>query len=684
MAVYSSMNALPHRDKMSEPANYGRGDDEDEDDAEEVGEAAYKTVKDAVLFAIDVSKSMITKPGEGDPKKPDTMLSPTLAALKCAYALMQQRIISNPNDMMGILLFGTEKSKFQESDGQTGSIGLQYPHCYLLTDLDVPAAADVKHLRSLVEDNEEAASLLVASDEEVSMANVLFCANQIFTTKAPNFSSRRLFLVTDNDYPHASSRDARNSAAVRAKDLYDLGVTIELFPISHPDRGFTFDRSKFYNDIVYSATTSDPDAPAPLSADIKPASSASKDGISLLQSLLSSVQSRSAPRRAQFSNMPFEIGPGLKISVKGYILIKRQEPRRTNYIYLPADAEKPQIVKGVGQLVADDTARSVEKTEVRRAYKFGGETISFSEEELAKIKYFGDPVIRIIGFKPQIMVPLWAQCHQNYFIYPSEEDFVGSTRVFSALHQKMLKDQKVAIVWFIARRNAKPVLAALLPSREQRTEDGEQIMPPGLWIKQLPFADDIREPPETEIINAPDTLIDAMRIVIQQLQLPKAVYDPQKYPNPSLQWHYRILQALALEEDLPEKAEDKTLPRWRQIHKRAGQYVKDWGEILDEHFRIWQQTNDRHSKSITNGAPKRAAPSGGANKKVKVESSDGGDGGLTDTDMRDAFAKDAVKKFTVSQLKTWMTGKNIGKGLAKKAELVDAVNEYFETKMETD
>ena len=35
----------------------------------------------------------------------------------------------------------------------------------------------------------------------------------------------------------------------------------------------------------------------------------------------------------------------------------------------------------------------------------------------------------------------------------------------------------------------------------------------------------------------------------------------------ALQWHYRILQALALDEDLPEKPEDKTMPRYKQIDK---------------------------------------------------------------------------------------------------------------------
>jgi ATP-dependent DNA helicase 2 subunit 1 len=190
-----------------------------------------------VLLAIEISDSMLQNPdGNADQD------SAAMAALKCAYQLMQQRIISNPSDMMGVLLFGTEQSKLGDEEAKGA---LAYPHCYLLTDLDVPAASDVKRLRSLVRDEQEAAQLLVPSEEPVAMSNVLFCANQIFTTKAPNFSSRRLFIVTDNDNPHTKDKDARNAAAVRAKDLYDLGVFIELFPIAQP--GGDFDRAKFYD-----------------------------------------------------------------------------------------------------------------------------------------------------------------------------------------------------------------------------------------------------------------------------------------------------------------------------------------------------------------------------------------------------------------------------------------------------
>lgn len=192
---------------------------------------------------------MLTPRPSPDPKKHSDE-SPASAALKCAYHLMQQRIISNPHDMIGVLLYGTQSSKFyDENEDDRGD--LSYPHCYLYTDLDVPSAQEVKQLRSLAspaDADDDVQQVLEPSKEPVSMANMLFCANQIFTSKAPNFSSRRLFVVTDNDNPHAENKGMRSAATVRARDLYDLGVNIELFPISQPDH--EFDTSKFY-DVGY-------------------------------------------------------------------------------------------------------------------------------------------------------------------------------------------------------------------------------------------------------------------------------------------------------------------------------------------------------------------------------------------------------------------------------------------------
>lgn len=612
---------------------------------------------------------MLERPAPSDDKHAERD-SPVSAALTCAYQLMQQRIISNPKDMMGILLFGTEQSDLKDTENT-------FQNCSLLSDLDVPCARDVKQLRDLLEDEEEAAKILKPSKERVAMSTVLFCANQIFTTKAPNFSSRRLFLVTDNDYPVIVKQD-KDTAITRARDLYDLGCTIDLFPISQSDH--MFDRTKFYDDLVYPTSPSDPDAPIAIPSTTKIAKSG--DGISLLKQLLSSINSKAAPRRALFT-LPLEIGPGLRIGVKGFILIKRQQHAKSCNVWV--GGEKPQIVSASTTHMADDTARVVEKGELRKAYKFGGDSITFSTEEFLQIRQcFGDPIIRIIGFKPLSSLPIWANLTKATFMYPSEGDFVGSTRVFSALQQKLIKSRKMALSWFIARKNAAPVLAAIIPGEERFDENGEQTMPPGLWIVTLPFADDIRQCPPTkqEPVSSPE-LTDKMRVIMEQLQLPKGVYDPSKYPNPDLQWFYKILQAMALEEEIPEKADDKTMPKYRQIEKRAGPYIIEYGEQFEVDMAKADVSSAPGLPSRGRTGEKRPKAGGDDDdapkprKRIKKEEEDGDDEqGMTDEQMEDLCNSGAVQKQTVAVLKLYLKAKGLST-IGKKAELVERVQGHF-------
>ena len=294
------------------------------------------------------------------------------------------------------------------------------------------------------------------------------------------------------------------------------------------------------------------------------------------------MRSRIAPKRALFVNLPLELGPGFAISVKGYIFFKRQEPKRTSYIWF--GGQEPLIATGRATKIADGTGHAVGKPEIRKTYKFGGEQVSFSVDEVATVRNFGDPVIRVVGFKAldPDHLPIWANLKAATFLYPSEEDWVGSTRVFSALQQKMLGDGKIAIAWFVARKNAVPQLVALVAAMDQVDEKSGHILPSGIWLVPLPFTDDIRSNPENPVVTSPDPLTDRMRSIVQQLQLPKGRYIPAKYPNPgmysvigakaidsysALQWHYQVLQAMALEDEAPTQLEDKTIPKYKQISK---------------------------------------------------------------------------------------------------------------------
>ena len=200
---------------------------------------------------------------------------------------------------------------------------------------------------------------------------------------------------------------------------------------------------------------------------------------------------------------------------------------------------EPVLVKSDSIKVSGDTHQVVERTpqdkeEECKAYKFGGDQILFTKKELAEVKHFGEPGITIIGFKniTKETLPVWANIKGATYLYPSEEGYVGSSRVFSALYQKMLKDNKMALVWFIARKNATPQIAAMIPGTRKEDDALTIILPEGLWICPLPYVDDLRQNPDTVSISAADELIDKMRVIVQQLQLPKGQYVPNKYPNP--------------------------------------------------------------------------------------------------------------------------------------------------------
>ncbi|KAI1774107.1 ku70 protein [Hypoxylon cercidicola] len=632
--------------------HYEKQDEEEEED--EIGEQDYKAQKDALIFAIDVSNSMLQPPPESDDKKADKD-PPVYAALKCAYQLMQQRIISNPKDMISIVLFGTEKTKYGDDQNL-------YPHCYVYTDLDVPAAQDVKSLRGLAEEGEDA-DVLVPSSEGVQMLHLLVLANNLFTTKAPNFGSRRLFIITDNDDPHGDNKDYKDKAITRAKDLYDLSVTIDLFAITRDEKKFDF--SKFYDDIIYRDVVAEETNPRKVST------SKTGSGQTLLNSLISNINSKQTPKRAYFSNMPLELGPGLQISVRGYNILQKQAPARSCYVWL--DGERAQIAVGETARIAEDSARTVQAGEVKKAYKFGGEYVYFSEEEQKSIKQFGGPIIRIIGFKDRSQLGFWASINKSIFIFPSEEGYVGSSRVFTALWQKLLKSKKVGIAWHVARTNGNPQLVAIIPSKSQEDrKSGAGFIPAGLWLYPIPYADDVREGPgQVNLVRTTNELTDRMNKIIGNLQLPTAMYNPLRYPNPALQWHYKILQALALDEEVPDKPNDTTLPKYKAIHSRCGEYIQEWSRTADEVLgmvRDVKAIKREMEKDDDEDQPRPAKKS----RTAKVSSA-----GINNAELKKRYNDGTLSKLTVAELKPILDERGIdAKGLKK--SLVERLEQWIE------
>lgn len=649
--------------------NERRAEEDDGDD--ELDESNYKAQKDAVIFAIDVSESTLKKPPGSGSKKDDTD-SIVMAALKTASQVMQQRIISQPKDMMGILFFGTEKTKVGDMVGASLD---PYTNCYLHIDLDVPSAADVRALKNMAETGKDPDGILKPAKGSVSIYNMLNCANTTLMTNAPNFGSRRLFIITDNDDPHAGDRLERERAVVRAKDLFDLGVTVELFPVTR--QGQNFDLNKFYTDIIYRDpfAATDPDNPD----EIKTLKTG--DGISLLNSLISNINAKQAPKRAYFSKMPLHLAPGLDISVNGYPILHRQAIQRSCYLWMNGDEK--QIVQGQVIKTEEGSMRTVEKNELKKAYKFGsgGDYVYFKPDELEQIKQFEGKCLRIIGFKPRSMLPPWAAVKKSAYIFPTEADVVGSTRVFSALWQKLLDSDKMAIAWYIARKNAVPQIVAILPSRNPSDEDsGTQFLPAGLWLYPLPFVDDMRDLTSLKsqpVVRASNDLVDKMRIIVENLQLPKGMYDPSKNPNPSLQWHYKVLQHIALDETVKEEGKsDLTVPKFKQINKRVGQYQVEFKETVKSEAAAVQKQlaikRDAEEEADEDERPKKRSKA--APKKAAASSS-----GTTLAELKAAIDGDTLRKKTVAELKAICAEKDLDSTTGKKkADLLELIEEWVE------
>jgi ATP-dependent DNA helicase 2 subunit 1 len=287
----------------------------------------YRDQKDAALFLIHVSPTMV-QPYANEDKSALKM------ALERAYQFLLQRIISQPNDMIGILLFGTVIPHFtpltlQEKTKVEGN----YSHLYNLMDLEVPEASSIKELKHLLNgypsisvlttDDKALYELCTPSKDGALMANVLFAANTILTSKAARFGSRRIFLVTDDDSP--GSKEAQKSAITRARDLNDLGIRLEPYFVSHPGQP-KFDNSKFYENIIYRDDEDQDEGEYHLPT----------DAAARFETLLSMITAKQTPRRSQF-NLLMELDPGMQIGVKGFILVKRQEVQRSHYVFTGGD-----------------------------------------------------------------------------------------------------------------------------------------------------------------------------------------------------------------------------------------------------------------------------------------------------------------------------------------------------------
>ena len=92
----------------------------------------YEVGRDGLIFLIDATASMFVK-------SEDEEGTPFQKSITCAKNVLMSKIISSDKDLVGVILFGTEKSQ-NSSD---------FPNVYDLQALDMPDADRILQLEQL-------------------------------------------------------------------------------------------------------------------------------------------------------------------------------------------------------------------------------------------------------------------------------------------------------------------------------------------------------------------------------------------------------------------------------------------------------------------------------------------------------------------------------------------------------
>ncbi|KAI9361631.1 SPOC like C-terminal domain-containing protein [Zopfochytrium polystomum] len=521
-----------------------------------------------------------------------------------------------------------------------------FEHIYIYQDLEAPYARRISDLEAF-EQSPDSFERDIGSSDEYAFHEALWICNTLFSKAAKKQDSKRIFLLTNNDNPNAGKIDLQRSAMTRANDLHDTGAILHLFYLKPPGREFDYD--VFFKDKIVKMEEDD-------------TGTNHHDATGKLDDLLKQVRQKEFKKRTAF-RIPFILGDDFEFGVQGYNLVA--ETKLGTYTYLVAATNEEVAV--VTSYICKTTAQQLSVSDMDSYYLYGGKKVVFSKEEVAAIKTFGEPGLRLIGFKPlaEVLRKPYYNLKHSSFLFPDEEGYSGSSAVFIQFLARVSALQKAVICSFVPRKNATPRLVALLPQLEEFDGKGNVLRPSGFHLIHIPFSDDVRKPPAPEFdstIRIP-ILQEAIGVVGEMIDKTTLKnFSCDNYENPTIQKHYENLQAIALKRDMAADFFDHTLPNEAAIQKRIGRLVARLEDTLPE---------PEVPQSIPSTPRKRKQvsdpPTPRKKEKVAPPSSE---------DVKALWENGQLKKLTVVSLTAFLLSVGVAPA-KKKDDLIQQVDDHF-------
>mmetsp|Transcript_4 Transcript_4/g.5 ORF Transcript_4/g.5 Transcript_4/m.5 type:complete len:631 (-) Transcript_4:167-2059(-) len=600
---------------------------------------AYAVTKELLVVLIDCRPNML------QPRKDSNRLSFYQSSLEALAKYARRQIIASSSNEMAVVMYGTvhQNSELMKTETLT-----EFENIYVQHNLGHLTAQRIKDLERLADQNESQFNASIGTWEGSSEASVLahglWTASQMFSKSTATKSVKRVWIFTDNDFQFNADQASRATLMNRAKALTESKVELVLHPLS-PDGTFQMD----------------PMWKAVLGLSEEEAQEVADTATARLERLFDSVYRKSTAKRT-LARLKWTLMDGVTIAVYVYSLVGRNTKSAT--VPLLAQTNKP-LHRETANVCADAGAYIHDVS--RRFTSVRGEKVVLPSSLMERWRERFPAGIALLGFKSMDSLKDYHQIKSPQFLYPDDETIKGSTSTFIALHAKMESMKVMAIVRIMRPIYSMPRLAALVPQQEMREAlDGgrsRQIVPPGMHVIFLPFADDVRKPEaqsqavcltDDKAVDAAAALISSFSLAAEEVELPDTISTTT--PNPALQQHYSVLHALALGEPAePSRLglEDCTdFKLWER--EEAAATCKEAAQRFQDH--VYGPEGLPAAKAKT--PAKRKAGDGGAEEAP--------------ADVAALAAAGRLNTLTVDKLRAFLEQNGLRK-TGKKAELMDRV-----------
>lgn len=561
---------------------------DDDDDPESEYYQGRESTKEFVVYLVDASPRMFYPASNAEDNKDE---SPFHVVVSCIAQSLKTQIINNSYDEVSICFFNTrEKKNLQDLSGV---------YVFNVNEreyLDRPTARLIKEFSNIEETfMSEIGSQygIISGSRENSLYNALWVAQALLRKGSTKSADKRILLFTNEDDPFgrikgATKTDMIRTTIQRAKDAQDMGISIELLPSCRPTE--EFDVSLFYADLIGLENVDQSQFITSTSEK--------------LDDIKAQLRKRMFKKR-KIKRITFSIANGISIELNAYALIRPTVPGAITWLdsvtNLPLKSERSSICADTGALIQEPA---------RRFHPYRNDNVLFTMDELSEIKKVSTGHLRLLGFKPLSCLKDYHNLRPSTFLFPNDEEIIGSTRIFIALHRSMSHLKRFAVAFFGS--SASPHLVALI-AQDEITSSSGQVEPPGMHMINLPYSDDIRHAEELHMAidattpRAIDDQIKKASVLLKRVDLKD--FSVCQFANPALQRHYAILEALALGDDeMPETA-DETVPdeegmaRPVVVNALEDYKVSVYGENHDQE----EAENNAAKSTISDAAKKRKA-----------------------------------------------------------------------------